>query len=258
VTLLQGLLLFAAGAAAAGVNAVAGGGSLFSFPAALAVGLPPVAASATNTVALTPGVLASAWAYRRELDGQLRLAALLAVPTAIGGFVGAIVLFSAPDQVFEALVPWLVLAATLVVLGKDLIWRRVTTTAKQARPSALRLAAILSVLLLLSVYGGYFGAGLGMLCLAVLGWLKPMNIHQMNALKTVITSAANAAAAGYFVATGRAHWPAAAALTAGTLLGGYVCAAGARRVTPRLIRALVVTIGGLLTVYLGARAGLFA
>lgn len=223
-------LLGLAAAVAAVINSVAGGGSLVSFPALLAMGVPPVLASATNTVALTPGNVASALAYRSDLKRELLILASLA---AVGGVVGAVVLASAPPRAFELLVPWLVAGATLLlVIDLGL-----------SRPSRLGI-------LFVSVYGGYFGAGIGMLVLALLG---REDIHGKNAKKSVIVAAVNGAASAYFLVTGRVQIGAALVMAVGAVLGGYGGAAVARRISAKRVRWVVVAIGGLLSALLAIR-----
>lgn len=244
-------LLALAAVVAGAINSVAGGGSLISWPAAVAAGLSPVTASATNTVALAPGVLASAWAYRRELEGNARLALLLTLPAAAGGLAGATLLLAAPPRVFELVVPWLVLAATLTLVLKDVLWRK--AAAAGGRSTRRRVAGVGLGLTLMAVYGGYFGAGIGIITLALLALLHRMSIHQMNAMKTIITGGLNGVAAVYFLSRGAAHLPAAGAMLVGSLSGGFGGAALARRVDPRKVRWLVVAIGVALSGVLAVR-----
>lgn len=244
------LLALAAGVAGA-INSVAGGGSLISWPAAVAAGLSPVTASATNTVALAPGVLASAWAYRRELSGNGRLTLLLTLPAAAGGLAGATLLLAAPPRVFELVVPWLVLGATLTLVLKDVLWRR--ASAAGGKTTRRRIAGVAFGLTLMAVYGGYFGAGIGIITLALLALLHRMSIHQMNAMKTIITGGLNGVAAVYFLWRGAAYLPAAGAMLVGSLSGGFGGAALARRVDPKKVRWLVVGIGVVLSALLAVR-----
>jgi uncharacterized protein len=234
-----GVLVLAAAVAGA-INSVAGGGSLISWPAAVATGLSQVVASATNTVALAPASLASAWAYRRELGNNRRTAALLCVPAAAGGLAGATLLFAAPPSVFESVVPWLVILATLFIVGKDFLWKKARGVAKT---SAGRTALVAALLSLIAIYGGYFGAGVGIITLAALGLLRDMDIHRMNAMKSVIVGAMNSTAALYFLVLGRAELPAALAMACGSIAGGFGGASIARRVDPAKVRWVVVAIG---------------
>jgi uncharacterized membrane protein YfcA len=243
-------LLALAAAAAGAINSIAGGGSLISFPAALAAGLSPVTASVTNTIALAPGSLASAWAYRPELGHNLRLTLLLSLPAALGSLLGATLLLAAPESVFETIVPWLVLSASAVLFAKDVLWRR-AASAHVATP--VRTVLVGFGLLVLAVYGGYFGAGMGIVVLALIALIEHMNIHQMNAMKSIIAGTVNATAAVYFVVLGAGSLSAALAMAAGSLVGGYGGAALARRVAPDVVRWVVVAIGVALSVVLAWR-----
>ncbi|MEB2313192.1 MAG: sulfite exporter TauE/SafE family protein [Sorangiineae bacterium] len=246
------LILLALAAALAGaINAVAGGGSLISFPAALAAGLPPVVAKATNTVALVPGSLAATWAYRGELSGHARLALGLTVPGLGGAVLGAAILVGAPPRAFELLIPALALGATLLLAAKDALWR--SAKASAAPPSATRVVMVGAGLFAASVYGGYFGAGLGILALSLLMMVKPLGIHELNAMKSLIVGGINGAAAIYFFIRGVVDLPAALAMLVGSVLGGFASATLARRASPRVIRRLVVAVGVVVSVALAAR-----
>jgi uncharacterized protein len=233
-------MLVLAAAAAGAINSVAGGGSLISWPAAIATGLSQVVASATNTVALAPASLASAWAYRRELGDNRRIAIVLCLPAAGGALAGATLLFAAPAAVFESIVPWLVLGATCFIVGKDFVFRKARGLAKKSR---WRTSLVAILLAFVAVYGGYFGAGLGIITLAVLGLLGDMDIHRMNAMKNLIASAVNSTAALYFIALGRAELTAALAMACGSIAGGFGGASLARRVDPSKVRWVVFAIG---------------
>ncbi len=245
------VMLGLAGAAAAVINSVAGGGSIVSFPVALAAGLSPVTASATNTVAMAPGGLASAYAYRRELGDNRRLAIGLAIPAIVGSLIGAVLLVSAPERAFELVVPWLVMASTLLLLVRDALWQKAAAT--DAPPSRRRSMAIGAMLVLVAVYGGYFGAGIGIVTLALIALLRKMDIHQMNAVKTIVVGAINTVAAIYFIVGGAADLPAAGAMTVGAVSGGYIAASLARRVDPKLVSWIVAAIGVVLSVALAVR-----
>ncbi len=230
------------------VNSVAGGGSLITFPVAIAAGLPPVAANATNTLAMTPGGVAAAFAYRRELGPRTRLALALALPAALGGAVGAAVLLAAPAKVFELLVPWLVAAATGLIVLQQRISPK--TGRAPAKRSAWTVGALIA---LISIYGGYFGAGIGIVMLALLALLGKASIHQLNAMKSVIIAAVNAAASVYFLALHAPDLGAGAVMALGAILGGFAGAASARRFPAERVRWLVVAIGVCLSVLLAVR-----
>ncbi len=252
--------LLAGGAAVAGViNAVAGGGTLVSFPAAIAAGLSPLSANATNAVALTPASLASAWAYRRELTRDYRVLGVLFLPSLLGGIVGSALLLVTPQRVFDAAVPGLVLVATLLLLWQNL--RPARPSAKDggagagagedfALPSRPWLVFLLQFLV--SVYGGYFGAGIGIMMLALLSsFAGNVDIHRMNAIKTVLATLINGVAAIAFLLAGAVDRVATPIMMAAAVVGSLAGASVARRIAPRKVRWFVVVLGLVLTAKLG-------
>lgn len=243
-------LVFSAAIAAGVVNSIAGGGTILTFPAALAAGLSPIVANATNCVALVPGALASAWAYRRELERWGSTVRLLVVATGLGGLVGAAVLLATPERWFDAIVPWLVFGATLLVVFQGTItrWTR-RGNVQRVGPRALAL-----VLFGIGIYGGYFGAGQGIFMLGAFSLVLSANLHEMNALKVVAASFSNGFAAVYFLARGVVDGPMALTMSAGAIVGGFLGASIARRVNPRHVRVAIVVIGLVLTVVLLERA----
>jgi uncharacterized membrane protein YfcA len=234
-------------------NSVAGGGTLLTFPAIVALGVPPVVANATSTVALWPGALSSLWGYRAEIRGAGGWARRIALPSALGGLIGAWLLLAGGDAWFTRLVPWLVLGATTLFVSQRALLavvarRRVAAppgdVPAEARPVPARPdLRIVLFLLVVSVYGGYFGAGAGILMLAALGLSGLTNIHQMNALKNFTALCCNGVAIGTFVLRGAIDWPLAALMAAGAVLGGYAAARVARRAPQALVRNLVAVIG---------------
>ena len=241
--LLHHGLLVGSAAVAGAINAVAGGGTLISFPAAMAWGLSSVAANVTNAVALTPGSLASAWGYRRELHADRRLVVLLAPPAAVGAFAGAAILHHTSQRLFDTLIPWLVLGATLIILLQGVILRNAPKPAPGAPTSPRRLAVVVFCQLLVGIYGGYFGAAMGIITLAFLSLIASTDIHGMNGIKNLLAALVNGVASIYFVATGLVDGRAALLMTAGAIVGGFVGAKVARRAPARVIRALVIAIG---------------
>ena len=243
MNLTQAALLAAASVVAGAINSVAGGGSLVSFPAALAVGMSPLMANATNAVALMPGSVASAYGYRREIQGDRAVIRLLLPAAALGGAIGSVLLLITPQSLFDNLVPFLVLFATLLLLVQN--FRRPAASgpvdATWDLPKNPALAVILQ--LLVGVYGGYFGAGIGIMMLALFAHLGARNIHRMNGVKTVLAASTNAVAAVAFVVARAIDYRAAAIMAVGAIFGGLVGAAGARRVKPSIIRWGVVAIG---------------
>ena len=253
MTFPQAVFLFFAGILGGALNAVAGGGSFIGFPALLFTGVPPIAANATNSVALWIGILASGGAYRKRLSMPLRVLIPLLVTGLIGGIVGAILLLKTPAHTFMRLVPWLMLAATLLfIFGKRLLGNRASSISHEATNAAIAGASIFE--LVVAVYGGYFGGGLGIVNLAMLAALGMVDIHAMNALKSVLGSVINGVAAVAFVVAGAVFWPQALVTTAGAIVGGYFGAHYAQRLPPSWIRAFVIVVGAAMTVYFFSKA----
>jgi len=255
MTLTELATLASASVAAGAVNAVAGGGSLISFPAALAFGLSPLVANATNAVALTPGSVASAFGYRRELDRDRAALRLLLPPAFAGGLVGSILLLVTPQAVFDTIVPLLVLFATGLLLVQNLRRPRSADAAGAGARWILPRNTGVAVALqfLVGVYGGYFGAGMGIMMLAILGRLGGADIHGMNGVKSLLAAAINAVAAVAFVIARAVDFRVALIMATGAVAGGFIGAAGARRIKPVYVRWGVVAIGFGLTAALAWR-----
>lgn len=235
-------------AASGAVNSIAGGGTLLTFPALLGLGVPAIAANATSTVALWPGSLASLMGYRRELVGIERWAVRLAVPSLFGGLVGAALLLITPEERFRALVPWLVFGATLLfaLQGPVMRWLRqrlashaMATSERPINPTFGMLASQFAV----GIYGGYFGAGAGIVMLAVFGLMGLTNIHQMNGLKNINGICFNGIAAIAFAVMGLVNWPIALVMAIGSSVGGYAMSGIAQRVPQQWVRHAVTLIG---------------
>jgi uncharacterized membrane protein YfcA len=243
--------VFAAGLGAGLINAVAGGGTLLSFPVLVWAGRAPIVANASNALALWPGSLASAIGLRRELRTVRPLLGLLLPPAIAGGALGGWLLLHTPARLFSALVPYLVLAATLLMALQRPLRR---LGGRQKDDGGHRSAPVLVIgQLLVSIYGGYFGAGMGILMLAALGLYGLGDIHQRNALKNVTAAATNGVAGIYFALSGAIIWRDAAVLAAGAVAGGYLGAALGRRMRPAAAEVLVVAIGAAMTVALFVR-----
>ena len=241
------LLAFSAAVVAGAINAVAGGGTLVSFPTLVWLGVPSVIANATNAVALLPGSLASYWGYRREVRGIDRRAYALVVPSLIGGIVGAILLYRTPTDVFDRLVPFLILFATILFMAQEPIQRKFNLTPSHLRadasPHAHWLSWVMFFQFLVGVYGGYFGAGIGILMLAALSLMGHSDIHQMNGLKNLLAVCINGIAAVYFVFTNLVSWSDAFVMGAGAVVGGLGGAGVARMLGRTAVRRIVVAIG---------------
>lgn len=230
------------------VNSIAGGGTLLTFPALLALGVPAVSANATSTLALWPGSFASLWGYRRELAGAERWALRLAVPSVLGGGVGAALLLATSDAQFRALVPWLVFGATLLfaLQGPVMKWlrTRVIASADGARERPIDpTVGMLLAQFVVGAYGGYFGAGAGILMLAVFGLMGLTNIHQMNGLKNFNGICFNGIAAMTFAVMGLVNWQIGIVMAVGSSAGGYLMSGLAQRVPQQWVRHAVTAIG---------------
>ncbi|HEX7481212.1 MAG TPA: sulfite exporter TauE/SafE family protein [Polyangiales bacterium] len=234
------LILAAAGFAAGVINAIAGGGSLLSFPALLLTGMSPIVANATNTVAVWPGSLSSAWAYRGKLAEHRQRVWLLAWPSLIGGLLGSFIVLHTSERVFAGLVPWLIIFACVLLALQPRIARLLPPRAVGGR-HALSLLWIAQFLI--AIYGGYFGAGMGILTLAALAILLRGSLQDANAIKVFLALLINGIAALYFLASGAGRLPEAAVMALASLAGGYVGARLAQRLPAALMRWLVVVYG---------------
>jgi uncharacterized protein len=244
-------LCFAAGIAGT-LNALAGGGSFISFPALVFMRVPPVQANATNTVALWPGLAASAIAYIKRLDAPLRLLIPLLVTSVAGGWAGALLLLETPQRTFLHFVPWLILSGTLLFAFGNRIRAIAGTSAAvdDLRKISWRAITVSSfVELLVAVYGGYFGAGIGFITLGMLAALGMRDIHAMGAIRTLLAAAINAAAVATFILAGAVLWPQFAVMVTGALLGGWFGAHYAQKADPRKVRAFVIGVGVVMSAY---------
>jgi len=235
-------VLFLAAAGAGAVNAIAGGGTLISFPTLTALGVPAVTANITNTVALTPGYLGATLAQARDLRGQERRAWLLVPVGALGGLAGGFLLLLTTERLFRSLVPYLILLASGLLAAQSRV--RAWVVARQRDGSSSRHPAwVAAPIFAAAVYGGYFGAGLSVIILAVLGVTLDDDLTRLNALKQAIAFAVNTAAAIFFVFSGRVLWPAALVMAVGAIIGGVIGGRVAGRISPTLLRRLVVVVG---------------
>ena len=230
---------------AGAMNAIAGGGTFLSFPALLAAGVPPVMANASNAVALWPASLSSAYAFRRELKRHRGVLAGLSLAALVGGAAGGLLLLATSDRSFSALIPWLMLTATLLFAASGRISAWLDRRRGQRRRSG-PLATLFQ--LAVSVYGGFFGAGMGIVMIAALAIQGHEDPSAINAIKNWLSSIIYSVAVLTFVTAGAVSWPHTAVMLVAATLGGYGGAAVSRRVPAPLMRRLIVAIGSLLTI----------
>lgn len=287
MTWQHNLILFGAAAIAGMVNSVAGGGTLLTFPALLSAGFDAVIANATSTVALWPGQLSSLWGYRKELGQNQAAIVRLAIPSLLGGALGAWLLLHTPHSIFNHIVPFLILLATALFMLQEPLARRQRARAEKARaarladasslasapssaansssptdvsstavaaldgePSPSAWAGVIVFQFLVAIYGGYFGAGIGIMMLATLGFMGFTNIHQMNGLKNINGLCINAVASALFITSGQVNWHIALLMAAGSIIGGYTGAGTARRIGQRNVRRVIIGIGLVLAFYM--------
>jgi uncharacterized protein len=250
---MQVILLFGVGIIVGAMNAIAGGGLLLGFPALLAAGLSPLAANITGNIIVLPGLVSSAYGYRKYLRTVPRRYAVLLIPCFIGGMVGAITLRLTPSSRFEELVPGLVLFAVVLFAFQPFIHFRLHRHmhSKSKRPKSLLPLAI--ALLPMALYGGYFGAGFGFMMLAFLGFTKLNEIHQMNALKNLAGSVIALVSIACLFSTHLINWHYGLIMAAGNFAGGYLGARLAQRISSHIIRIIVIVIGLSTATYLGLR-----
>jgi uncharacterized membrane protein YfcA len=254
------ILIALAAVAAGAINALAGGGTLITFPALTAIGVPTVAANITNTVALSPGYLGATLAQRAEILDQRRRLWFLLPAAAVGGLVGGLLLLNTSEKLFRELVPFLILVASLLLAAQEPLRRRLTRRASvvvadplgsaspllpvsPAPPPSSREAWAAVPIFFAAIYGGYFGAGLSVIILAMLALSLEDSLTRLNALKQAVAFVTNLTAAVFFVFSGQVVWSAAAVMAVGALVGGALGGRLAGRVRPATLRRVVVVIG---------------
>ncbi len=240
---LTALAAFGSAFLAGAINSVAGGGTLISFPTLIWLGLGSVTANATSTVAIWPATIGSAWGYRRELRLAEPRYRILVIPSLIGGLTGALLLRWTSPVTFDHMVPWLILFATILLSAQDPVQRLLKTAHTQGHNNAKWLAGAIVFQFLVGVYGGYFGAGIGILMLAALGILGLKDIHEMNSLKVIFGGTINGIAALYFIWAGMVYWPDVLIMACGAITGGYGGAGLARKLGRIAVRRIVIAIG---------------
>lgn len=248
MTAWQGSLVFITAVIAGMMNSVAGGGTLVTFPTLLWIGVDPIRANVTCTVALWPGSLGAMVGFRRELGDSRRWMLLLGAPSVAGGLIGAFLLLLTPSRLFASIVPFLILFATILFAVAEPITRRLALKSDpesggKALPIRSWWIAAMGFQFVVAIYGGYFGAGMGILMLAAMGLMGLTDIHQMNGLKNFFAVCINIVAAAYFIASGRVEWTFALVMVVGAIAGGYGGAGLARKLGRRFVRRSVIVIG---------------
>ena len=249
---MTGTVIIAAASVLAGIiNSIAGGGTLITFPALIAIGRNPIVANATNTVAIWPASLAGAVGFRRDLYSIQRWLLLLVFPSLLGGIAGALLLLRTPTPLFERLVPILIFGATVLLAAQEMITRKLGVIARaHEKPTAGWVTFVFVFQLLVGVYGGYFGAGMGILMLAALGLIGMTDMHQMNGLKNLLAICINGIAAVYFAVSGAVVWGDVWVMAVGSIVGGFLGARLAKKLGRGFVRGFVVAIGLIMTVVL--------
>jgi uncharacterized membrane protein YfcA len=237
---LEALAILAAGMAAGAINAVVGSGTLVTFPVLIALGYQPLVANVSNNIGLVPGAVAGVYGYRRELRGQRSRAAKLGAFSVLGAIAGAALLLELPASAFDAIVPILIAIALVLVVAQPRIDRAL---AHRPEPKGEHGIALRGAITASGVYGGYFGAGQGILLVGILGIGIRDHLQRLNALKNVLAGLVNATAGLIFVFAAEVDWAVAGLIAAGSILGGLTGSHYGRRLEPNVLRALIVVLG---------------
>ncbi|KAF0836722.1 sulfite exporter TauE/SafE family protein [Nocardia caishijiensis] len=251
MTWFEQLAVFAAGIAAGGINTIVGSGTLITFPALLAFGLPPVTANVSNTIGLVPGSVSGVIGYRRELVGQRERLLKLGTASLLGGITGAVLLLTTPEAAFKAVVPVLIIAALILVIVQPRLaaWvkrRRGEDTPPPAHGGPILLVAVFGT----GIYGGYFGAAQGVLLVGLLGVFVHEDIQRLNAVKNVLALIVNAVSAVIFIVIAEVNWQAVALIAVGSIIGGQLGASVGRKLPPNALRAVIVVVGSIAVIRL--------
>jgi uncharacterized membrane protein YfcA len=246
----QAIILLFSGVIAGTLNAVAGGGSFISFPLLLFVGVPPVEANATNTVALWPGLAGSTASYLRHLHVPRRMLLPFLLASVAGGWVGALLLIKTPQRTFLHLIPWLLLSATVLFIFGNRIREIAGRSADRSYDASwAAIAAATALQLAVGIYGGYFGAGIGFVMLGMMSLLGMRDIHTMNAMRITLAAVINLAAVATFIVSGAVFWPQCLVMMAGAVTGGWFGAQYAQKADPKKIRYFIIALGLGLSAY---------
>jgi len=241
--------LFLAAVVAGAINSVAGGGTLISFPSLVAFGEPEIISNATNTAALWPGSVSSAIGYRKFTHVNRTLLTFLIVPSIIGGLVGAVILVVTPESLFKLVVPFLILFATILFAARNFISRKLAM--KTTEETVTRSGKVWGFFfqLFVAAYGGYFGAGIGILMLGSLSVMGLRDVHVMNAIKTPLQAIINLTAFLFFALKGLVVWPLAFLMAVGAIIGGFVGARSAKHIKQSYLQAFIIAVGLIITTW---------
>jgi uncharacterized membrane protein YfcA len=242
--------IFAAGVVAGLINTVVGSGTLFTFPVLLGFGYAPVVANVSNTVGLVPGSVAGAIGYRRELAGQRSRTSRLAIASVLGGLAGAALLLTLPASAFKAIVPVFIAAALILILFQPRLSRALEARRDRAREhaGALTMVGVFAA----GIYGGYFGAAQGIMLLAILTLSLDDELQRLNALKVVLTGLVNLVSGIVFIVVAHIAWLPTVLIAGGSIIGAVIGARWGRRLSPRVLRGVIVVVGILAIVHLVA------
>ncbi|MEU7480061.1 sulfite exporter TauE/SafE family protein [Lentzea sp. NPDC042327] len=239
MTVWEAVVVVIAGVFAGGINTVVGSGTLVTFPVLLAVGYPPVVANVSNSLGLVPGSLSGAWGYREELKGQRSRIARLLPASILGGVVGAILLVTLPDKAFAAIVPVLIVIALVLVVIQPWLNRKLADRRGNGDGGVLLWLGVFAA----GIYGGYFGAAQGVLVMGMMGVLLNEHLQRMNALKNVLTAFVNLIAGVLFIFIADVAWEAVLLLAIGSVVGGQIGAKVGRKLSPTVLRGVIVVVG---------------
>jgi uncharacterized protein len=246
----QYLLILLAAMAAGMVNALAGGGTLITFPVLTAMGIPAVVANITNTVALCPGYFGGTIAQRKDLRGQKKRLWILIPAALMGGVGGGILLFITEEKLFRDIVPWLIFLAAALLALQGIVRKWLNKRNEIRKKGKYKFIWAPLLVVIATVYGGYFGAGLGVILLSVLGLTINDELNRLNVLKQTLSLSANMAAALFFIFSGKVEWPVAVIMAAGALTGGFLGGKLAGRIKPEILRWTVVIIGFIVAIFM--------
>lgn len=243
MSLFNEVLIFLAAMVAGFINAIAGGGTLVSFPVLLAIGIPPVVANVTNTVALVPGTIGGMWAQRNEFQSQYKRLLKLLPVAIVGGVAGGLLILNTSESAFKSIIPYLILLATLLLAAQVSIKNWIVSRLVNIHHEKHSPFFMMTMVFLAAIYGGYFGAGLGVILMAVLGLVTDDSMTRLNFLKQALGFAINLAAAIYFAFSGMVDWWVAFVMIFGSLLGGLIGGKLAGKIKPEMLRWIVVSAG---------------